>query len=191
MFGIAFRAGAFKPVAARVLCVPRVYAVQAPRFYSDAAAASDAPNPLLTTLKTAMKENMKSGDKARVLVIKSLLSEITYAGKASNNSETPEMVLLKAIKKRKDASAAYKEGGRAELGEQEDKEIAIIESFLPRQLTPEEIDVVVESAVTRLGASSVKEMGKVMKAVEAEIAQGSATKQAISESIKKRLGAAK
>ncbi|KAI8620289.1 Yqey-like protein-domain-containing protein, partial [Chytriomyces sp. MP71] len=142
---------------------------------------------LPTTLKNALKENMKSGDKARVLVIKSLLSEITYAGKASNNAETPETVLLKAIKKRKDASAQYMDGGRPELAEAEDKEISIIQTFLPRQLSVQEIDAVVEAVVTRVGATSPKEMGKVMKEVDNEIEKGSATKQAISEAIKRRL----
>ncbi|KAJ3288101.1 hypothetical protein HDU79_005113 [Rhizoclosmatium sp. JEL0117] len=153
--------------------------------------AADAPSPLITTLKNSLKESMKASDKPRVLVIKSLLSEITYAGKATNNAETPEMVLLKAIKKRKEASAQYKEAGRTELSDVEDKEITVIESFLPKQLSGAEIDQVVDSVVTRLNATSVKEMGKVMKAVEGEIAQGSATKQALSEAIKKRLRASK
>ncbi|KAI9327990.1 Yqey-like protein-domain-containing protein [Obelidium mucronatum] len=159
--------------------------------FSSFSTTADAPATLVTTLKTALKESMKASDKPRVLVVKSLLSEITYAGKATNNAETPETVLLKAIKKRRDASAQYKEAGRTELSEVEDKEIAIIESFLPRQMTPAEVEQVVDTVVTRLNATSVKEMGKVMKAVEGEIAQGSATKQAISEAIKKRLSAAK
>ncbi|KAJ3072075.1 hypothetical protein HDU98_004346 [Podochytrium sp. JEL0797] len=153
--------------------------------------AADAPSALLTTLKDSLKDSMKSKDKARVLVIKSLLSEITYAGKATNNAETPETVLLKAIKKRKDASAQYKDAGRPELSETEDAEISIIESFLPRQMTSAEIDEMVNTVATRLNASSMKEMGKVMKAVEEEIVEGSATKQALSQAIKKRLSAAK
>ncbi|KAJ3140116.1 Protein kinase [Physocladia obscura] len=145
-------------------------------------------NPdLVSTLKNALKESMKASDKPKVLVLKSLLSEITYATKATNNTESAETILLKAIKKRRDASTEYRKGGRPELSEVEDKEIAIINAYLPRQLTPSEIDAIVDSVATRLNASSLKDLGKMMKTLESEIIQGSATRQAISESARKSL----
>ncbi|KAJ3274970.1 hypothetical protein HDU76_010663 [Blyttiomyces sp. JEL0837] len=127
-------------------------------------------------------------------VIKSLLSDITYAEKSPsglNLSEGgPETVLIKAIKKRRDSVEAYRQGNREDLVKQELSEIEIIESFLPKQFTMEQIEEAVRKVAVKVGAKSVKDMGKIMKEIGTEIPAGSASKKDISEAVKKVLASA-
>jgi uncharacterized protein YqeY len=72
------------------------------------------------------------------------------------------VVLSSEIKKRKDAIALYKQGNRPELADKEKKEIEILQKYLPEQLSPEELKKLIEESVTKTGATSMKDMGKVM-----------------------------
>ncbi|KAJ3219096.1 hypothetical protein HDU67_002752 [Dinochytrium kinnereticum] len=151
--------------------------------------ATPAPiEDLVSRLKTDLKLCMRTGEKKKTTVIKSLLSDLTYAAKSpSGMGDGPVEVIQKALKKRMDSVDAYKAGGRDELVSQELEEVTIIQGYLPKQLTPEELETVVRSVVAKVGATSAKDVGKVMKAIGGEIVAGSATKKNISDVVKKVL----
>ncbi len=88
-------------------------------------------------------------------------------------------VVQKEVKKRRDASEQFSQGGRPELAAKEIAEISVLETFLPRMLTAEELDALVKEAIASTGATSKKEMGMVIKAVQAKAA-GRADGRAIS-----------
>jgi uncharacterized protein len=92
----------------------------------------------------------------------------------------------KEIKKRRDAVEQYNAGGRRELAEKEAQEIAVLETFLPAPLSPAELEQLVRTTLTELGASSKKEMGQVIKAVQAKAA-GRADGKTISSVVGKLL----
>jgi len=79
-------------------------------------------------------------------------------------------VVQKEVKKRRDSIEQFEKGGRAELAEKEKKEIPVLESFLPKALSPEELEQLVKASIQELGATGKKEMGAVIKAVQAKAA---------------------
>ena len=86
-------------------------------------------------------------------------------------SETEFIAIAqKEIKKRVDASEQYEKGGRPELAAKERKEISVLETFLPKPLSPEELEQLIQSTIQETGAKSKKEMGPVIKAVQAKAA---------------------
>jgi uncharacterized protein YqeY len=117
----------------------------------------------------AMKEAMKSGDKPRlsaVRLINSAVKDRDIEGRGSGKKEASEeeivTLLQKMIKQRQESAALYDKGARPELASQERAEIAVISSFLPQQLDEGEVAKVIEEAIAATGASSIKDMGKVM-----------------------------
>lgn len=119
-------------------------------------------------LSTDMKDAMRAGDKLRLSTIRFLLSELKNAeiakGEELSDEEAVEVV-QRQIKRRRESIEQYKKGGREDLAEKELAEAAILEEYLPEQLTDEEIIAVIKEAISQTGASSKKEMGKVMGAV--------------------------
>ena len=99
-------------------------------------------------------------------------------------------VLQGLVKQREDSAEQYAKGGRPELSEKERAEGALLKAYLPAEVTEEEISAAVEKAVAETGATSPKEMGKVMKAAMAALASGgkSVDGKRVNESVKKRLG---
>ncbi len=95
-------------------------------------------------------------------------------------------VISSEVKRRRDAVEQYKAGNRPELAEKEDAEIAILQGYLPQQLSPDELRAKVEAAVAAVGAQGMKDMGKVMKALLPEV-QGRAEGSVVSELVKARL----
>ncbi|TVR46078.1 MAG: GatB/YqeY domain-containing protein [Rhodobacteraceae bacterium] len=79
-------------------------------------------------------------------------------------------VLTRMVKQRRDSARAYEEAARLDLAEKELAEIAVIESFLPRQLSQDEMEAAIDAVIARLGATSVRDIGKVMGALKAEYA---------------------
>jgi len=79
-------------------------------------------------------------------------------------------VVQKEVKKRRDSIEQFEKGGRTELAEKEKKEIPVLEAFLPKALSPEELEQLVRASIQELSASSKKEMGAVIKAVQAKAA---------------------
>jgi uncharacterized protein YqeY len=96
-------------------------------------------------------------------------------------SETAmQETLTKEVKRRRDAAELYRKGGREELAQQEEAEVAILEAYLPRQLTPDELRPQMEAAIAELGAASIADMGKVMPALMQRF-KGSADGRVISQ----------
>ena len=121
-------------------------------------------------IKAALVAAMKSGDKTRTGTLRLVQStlknrDIELRGSASPPADDDVLVtevLQKMIKQRRESVALYEQGGRAELADAEKAEIAVIEGFLPRQLSEDEAKASIDAVVTEIGASSVKDMGKVM-----------------------------
>ncbi len=142
-----------------------------------------------TELNSAMKEAMRNRQSERLGVIRMLRSAIKNAEiEAKKELEDDEIISLLAtqVKQRRDAAQVYREGGREELAAKEEAEIVILQEFMPTPLTENEVREVVEQAVTELGATSMQDMGKVMKQVSAAT-RGRAEGRVISEMVKQRL----
>ncbi|MEH6705296.1 MAG: GatB/YqeY domain-containing protein [Galbibacter orientalis] len=138
-----------------------------------------------------MKAAMKAKDTAALTALRAVKSELllaqTNAATKEGLSEEEEIKLLqKLVKQRKDSAAIYTEQGRADLAEPEIAEAAIIEKFLPEQLSEDEIAVIVEEVITKTGAEGMKDMGKVMGMVSKELA-GKADGKTISTVVKSKL----
>lgn len=123
---------------------------------------------LLSTLNTDMKTVMRAKDKERLAVIRmlkaSLQNEEIKVGHELNADE--ELTILsREMKQRRDSLAEFEKAGREDLSEKVKIEIAIVENYLPAQLTDEEIRQIVAQAIAETGATSAKEFGKVMGAV--------------------------
>ena len=124
-------------------------------------------------LKAALVTAMKGGDKARTAAIRLIQSAVknrdielrTSAAPADDDAMVVE-VLQKMIKQRRESIAMYETGGRQELADQEKSEVAVIESFLPKQMSEAEAGAAIDAVVTELGATSVKDMGRVMAALK-------------------------
>ncbi|WCT13943.1 GatB/YqeY domain-containing protein [Mucilaginibacter jinjuensis] len=138
-------------------------------------------------IKTAMLA--KDADKLRGLrAIKSaLLLALTEKGASEEISgETEIKVLQKLVKQRKESADIYKAQNRDDLYQIEAQEQAVIEAYLPKQMSKEEVEVYLKDLISRVGATSVKDMGKVMGAANKELA-GKADGKTISEVVKQLL----
>ncbi len=146
---------------------------------------------LSTVIMDAMKTAMKSKDAQSLQALRSVKSAIllaqTESGAKEELSEDAEIKLLqKLVKQRKDSAAIYKEQNREDLAAPELAEAAVIEQFLPAQLSKEEVGKLVDEAITQTGASSMADMGKVMGMVNGKAA-GRADGKTISTIVKARL----
>ena len=124
-------------------------------------------------IKAALTGAMKAGDKPRTGALRLIQSalknrEIELRGAADppDDDMVVNEVLQKMVKQRRESIDMYRKGGRDELADAEAAEIAVIEEFLPRQMSDEEIGAAVEAAVAETGASSVRDMGRVMALVK-------------------------
>ncbi|MBM2841522.1 MAG: hypothetical protein HW412_2050 [Bacteroidetes bacterium] len=142
-----------------------------------------------------IKVAMKMPDKLRLETLRTMravLMEREIEKRGSGQPVTPEddmAVIMSAAKKRKESIEAFEKGGRPELAEQERKELAIIQEYLPKQMSADDISKVIEQIVVETGASSVADFGKVMPQVMKQL-KGKADGKLIQEMVKKRLGAA-
>jgi uncharacterized protein YqeY len=138
-----------------------------------------------------MTAAMKSKEAARLSTLRMVKAavqnrEIEKGGELSDEELTK--ILQSLVKQRRDSVEQYEKAARAELAEKERAEIAVIEEYLPRAATREEIERAVEEAVAETGASSMKEMGAVMKAALARLAGRNADGRVVSEVVKSKLG---
>lgn len=142
-----------------------------------------------TELSTAMKEAMRSKQSERLGVIRMLRSSIKNAeieAKKELGDDDIISLLATQVKQRRDAAQTYRDGGREDLAAKEEGEIAILQEFMPAALSNEELREIVETAVTELDATSMQDMGKVMKQVSAAT-RGRAEGRVVSEMVKQRL----
>jgi uncharacterized protein len=129
-----------------------------------------------TKIMQAVKDAMKSGDKPRLLTLRTVQAKIKDADIAARPArETitdPEVteLLSKLVKQRRESIALYTQGGRMDLVAQETSEIAILEEFLPKQLDDAGITKAISGIIKDTGAASVKDMGKVMAALKEQYA---------------------
>ena len=147
----------------------------------------DLENKITEELKLAMK----SKDKLVLTALRAIKSELmiakTNAGqKKVINNEIELKILQKLVKQRKESSKIYLKKGRNELAETELKEAEIIQRFLPKQLTNNEIEFEVKNQIKNINAKSLKDMGVVMSAVTKKLA-GAADGKTISEIVRKHL----
>lgn len=115
-----------------------------------------------------MKEAMRSGDSDRLSVVRLLRATIKNKeiekGKGLKLAEEEVIqVISTAVKQRRESIDLFEKGGRQDLAEKEKKEMAILQSYLPQQISEEELRTKVKEAIAQSGASDVKQMGKVMK----------------------------
>ena len=120
-------------------------------------------------IKAALVAAMKAGEKQRTATIRLIQSaiknrdiELRTADKAPDDDALVTEVLQKMIKQRRESITLYEQGGRAELAEQEKAEVAVIEAFLPAQMSEDETKAAIDAIATEIGAASVKDMGRVM-----------------------------
>lgn len=118
---------------------------------------------LADTVKADLTDAMRAGDRDRVGRLRLLLSELQKAEKDGTSDEVA--VLRRERKRRLDAAEQFRDAGRSELAESEEAEAALIEGYLPAELSDDDLRKLVEDAVASSGASSPKDMGAVMKAV--------------------------
>jgi uncharacterized protein YqeY len=136
-----------------------------------------------------MKTAMRAGEKERLATIRLILSAVKQREVDERITLDDSQVLAaieKMIKQRKEAITQFEAGGRADLVAKETAEIAILQAYLPAQMSDAEIDALIAEAIASTGAASIKDMGKVMGAVKAK-AQGRADMGAVSARIKQKL----
>jgi len=145
------------------------------------------------TIKQALTGAMKSGDTARrdtIRLIQAALKnrDIELRGAASQPDDDVLVteVLQKMIKQRRESIDMYAKGGRQELADAEAAEVAVIETFLPRQMSDEELGAAIDAIVAETGAASVKDMGRVMALVKDRHA-GQLDMSKASQAVKARL----
>jgi len=144
---------------------------------------------LTDRLKEEMKAAMKSGNKARLGVIRLMLAaikQIEVDERITLDNERTIAVLDKMLKQRRESIRQFTDGNRMDLAEIEEAEILVIQDFMPQALSEADCDAMVSEAIAESGAESVKDMGKVMALLKAKM-QGRADMSVVSQKIKAAL----
>ena len=137
-----------------------------------------------------MTAAMKAQDAPRTSTLRMLKAAITNREKEGGgeiSDEDMQKLLRTQVKQRRDSVEQYLKGGRQDLADKEQAEIAIIEAYLPQAASQEEIDQAVAAAISETGAGSMKDMGAVMKAAMAKLAGKNADGKMVSEAVKAKL----
>jgi uncharacterized protein YqeY len=135
---------------------------------------------------------MKSKDAARLSALRMLKAAIMNKGiEKSHDLDDAEVVQVVSslVKQRRDSIEQFSKGGRTDLVEKETAEIKILEEYLPPAASAADIDAAIADAIAETGATSVKDMGKVMKAVMPRLAGKNADGRAVNEAVRRKLGA--
>lgn len=137
---------------------------------------------------TAAMKSQDAGKRDTLRMVKAALmnKQIDKGGELTDDEVTKALQTL--VKQRRDSIEQYENAGRAELAEKEAAEIAVIEAYLPQAATADEIAAAVDAAVAETGATSMKDMGNVMKTALAKLAGKIADGKAVSEAVKAKLG---
>ena len=138
-----------------------------------------------------MKTAMKAGDKDRLKVARLILAaiqqvEVDQRKELDDDAEVLG-VLNKMVKQRRDSVKQFRDGGRDDLADKELEEIAVIEAYLPEQMSADELDALIANAISETGAESMRDMGKVMAAIKVK-AEGRADMASVSAKVKSTLG---
>jgi len=146
---------------------------------------------LLKKIDIDIKFAMKSKDALSLESLRAVKSSIllfkTKSGSSTDLSDQDEIkILQKLVKQRKDSAEIYKNQNRLELCDTELNQARIIESYLPKQLSPSEVSIIIDKIIIKLNASSMKDMGKVMGLASKELS-GKSDGKTISEIVRKKL----
>jgi len=139
---------------------------------------------LLNQVQEDVKTAMKAGERERVHALRMIADALQKAEK--DNGADPVEVLQRERKRRLEAAEAYRDGGRDQQAESEEREAEIIASYMPEQLSDEQLEAVVGDAVAESGASSAKELGRVMALVMPKV-KGQADGSRVSAAVKEKL----
>ena len=147
---------------------------------------------LFELISNDIKEAMKAKDKVKLGTLRNVKKVFLEAKTApgANDTLTDDAalkIMQKLVKQGKDSAALYTEQGRADLAEEELAQVQVIEAYLPKQLSAEELEAKLKDIIARVGATSAKDMGKVMGTATKELA-GLAEGRAISAKVKELLG---
>ena len=146
--------------------------------------------PLIDQVAQAMVAAMKSRDEARLSALRMIKAALMKQKVDSPKplDEAAEMQVLKMlVKQRIDAAEAFRKAGRVEQAEKEEAERALIESYLPAAATEQEIEAAVAEALAETGATSLKQMGVVMKAAQAKLKGKTVDGKTLSDKVRSRL----
>ena len=137
-----------------------------------------------------MKAALKGGEKERLKVVRMVLAAIKQQ-EIDQRIELDDAALLgvvtKMVKQRRDSITQFNQGGRADLAAAEEAEIAVLEAYLPEQVSADEVDALIDEAIASMGATSMRDMGKVMGTLKQKI-EGRADLGAVSGKVKSKLG---
>ena len=127
---------------------------------------------------------MRAGERERVHALRLIVNELQKAAKENGADELD--VLQRERKRRLEAAEAYRDGGRADRAEAEEREAELIRSYMPEQLSDEQLSAIVGDALAESGATSPKEMGQVMALVMPQV-KGRADGKRVSDAVKEKL----
>lgn len=150
---------------------------------------SELSQQITEDMKTAMRER-NAAALGTIRMLKSALKNAAIEkGGADAELTDPEVVAVvrREVKKRQDSIEQYRAAGRAELAEQEEVEIAVLQAYLPEPLGEDELTAIIDAAIAEVGATSRKEMGAVMKLVQ-ERSAGRADGKTLSQAVMAKLG---
>ena len=139
---------------------------------------------LLGQIQDDVKDAMKAGERERVHALRLIVNELQKAAKENGADEVD--VLQRERKRRLEAAEAYRDGGRADRAEAEEREAELIGSYMPEQISDEELSAIVGDALAESGATSPKEMGQVMALVMPQV-KGRADGKRVSAVVKEKL----
>ncbi|MCH1471001.1 MAG: GatB/YqeY domain-containing protein [Flavobacteriaceae bacterium] len=143
---------------------------------------------LNSKLKAAMREKNKIAlESLRAIKSAILLLQTQFGAKETPDDTEITKLLQKLVKQRKESASIFREQGRVDLAEPEEAQIEVISQFLPEQLSAEKVERVIDEVIQSVGATTMKEMGKVMGMANKQLA-GKADGKLIAEIVKKRLG---
>jgi len=142
-------------------------------------------------LDADLKDAMRAKDELKLLTIRAIKSAVKYKEVEAANKVLDEpaivQVIVTQVKQRRDAAAEYRAANRADLAEKEEKEITLLQVYLPTQLTAEQLTAEITKAIGEAAAKSMKDLGAVMKIVTPRL-KGQAEGKAISDEVKLQLG---
>jgi uncharacterized protein YqeY len=146
---------------------------------------------LVEDVSRAITEAMKAKDSQRLAALRMLkaafMNREVERGRALDENEARQVVSA-LVKQRRDSIEQFTKGGRKDLADKETAEIAVLESYLPPAIDTAELERAVDAAIASTGATSAKDMGKVMKSVMAELAGKTVDGKAVNELVRRKLG---
>lgn len=145
---------------------------------------------LVDQIQKDLQQAQLARDEVKVSTLRLLLSEVNNARISKGQELTDDdvvSVIQREVKKRKEGAAGFRSGGREDQAQKEEAELKVLESYLPQQLSNDQLTKIVEDTINELGAKSQADMGKVMRAVMSKVA-GQADGNVVSAIVKQKLG---